>query len=118
MGGNNFSHLRSVRIPKGGFVNAMRWTEKGDKLVIGMGREHRLGRWETVSGARNGIVVLKLPIQLDGVEGREVSEDEDEEEEKAEGSMVFEEAEEWDKWNPKERGEAEKEKVKEDEKGG
>merc|ERR1712154_540809 len=59
---NSFYHLRSIRIPKGAFVNCMQWAASGKLLICGLGTEHRLGRWEHVNGARNGIAIIKLPV--------------------------------------------------------
>eukprot|EP00483_Globobulimina_turgida_P004433 UN04442 len=90
-------HLRSIQIPKCGFVNVMKWSEKGDKIICGIGTEHRLGRWDHIKGAKNGIAVIKLPVdcmQNDNEDGDGV-----------EDGIKYMKAETWDKWHPKERGE-------------
>lgn len=95
----------------------MKWTEKGDKIICGIGTEHRLGRWEHIKGAKNGIAIIKLPLNCmdDTVETEEQdkdsSKDEAEDDDLKDGKnnqkneMKYEEAVSWDKWNPKERGE-------------
>ena len=94
----------------------MKWTEKGDRIICGIGTEHRLGRWEHIQGAKNGIAIIKLPLNCmdDTVDGeeqdKESSKDEAEDDDlkddkKKEHTMKYESAVTWDKWNPKERGE-------------
>ena len=99
---NSFYHLRSIRIPKGAFVNCMQWADSGKMIICGLGDEHRLGRWEHVNGARNGIAIIRLPVGWQdvppGMAGKE-----------SEESIEFESAEEWDKWDPREKGDAVKE---------
>ena len=107
---NSFTHLRSIKIPKCGFINVMKWTEKGDKIICGIGTEHRLGRWEHINGAKNGIAIIKLPINCmdDDVKeddsNKQIDKDEDEEDDNN-NEIKYEDAVTWDKWNPKERGE-------------
>ncbi|OII77892.1 hypothetical protein cand_038480 [Cryptosporidium andersoni] len=48
----------SANIEIDGFVNSMDVTDK--VLVAAIGQEHRLGRWETVKCAKNGILVQSL----------------------------------------------------------
>lgn len=47
-----------LEIPIVGFVNAMSFTSDGTKLVIGVSREHRFGRWTTEKSAKNVIMVI------------------------------------------------------------
>lgn len=47
-------------IPVNGFVNALEFSARGDFLVVGVGQEHRLGRWWRVKQARNQIIVIPL----------------------------------------------------------
>ncbi|KAJ3640089.1 hypothetical protein Zmor_003406 [Zophobas morio] len=49
-------------IPITGFVNALAFTSDGKKLVAGVGRDHRLGRWSTVKSAKNTICIIPLLI--------------------------------------------------------
>ncbi|ORY72024.1 WD40-repeat-containing domain protein [Pseudomassariella vexata] len=50
-----------------GVVNDISLFERGDRgkdglcVVIGVGKEHRLGRWLKVAGGRNGAVVFEVP---------------------------------------------------------
>ncbi|KAL1122634.1 hypothetical protein AAG570_002961 [Ranatra chinensis] len=53
-----FSQL--LEIPLLGFMNAMTFTEDGSRLIVGLGKEHRLGRWTTIKEAKNSIVVINL----------------------------------------------------------
>lgn len=47
-------------IPVQGFVNSMAFTSDGNKLVVVLSREHRLGRWTTVPNAKNCIKIFPL----------------------------------------------------------
>lgn len=48
-------------IPVEGFVNALSFENKGRFLLAGVGQEHRLGRWERIKTAKNGLVLIALP---------------------------------------------------------
>ena len=48
-----------------GFVNAMCFHPNGRALIIGIGQEHRLGRWWRFKEARNGILVIPLCPKTD-----------------------------------------------------
>ena len=50
-------------IPITGFVNGLAFSASGELLVVGVGKEHRLGRWETIAGARNGVVFVPLSFR-------------------------------------------------------
>lgn len=50
-------------IPIAGFVNGLAFSASGELLVVGVGKEHRLGRWETISAARNGVVFVPLSFR-------------------------------------------------------
>ncbi|XP_043278785.1 U3 small nucleolar RNA-interacting protein 2 isoform X2 [Venturia canescens] len=43
-----------------GFVNAMAFTPDGENLVVGVGQEHRMGRWWRIPEAKNRIVIVPL----------------------------------------------------------
>merc|ERR1712183_50018 len=86
--------------------------DKGDKIICGIGTEHRLGRWEHVKGARNGIAIIKLPI---GFKDEDVvtnghHDDDDDKKGTEVKKITYVDAENWDKWDPKERGELVKDK--------
>lgn len=49
-----------LNIPVVGFVNAMSFTSDGDYLIVGVGQEHRLGRWWKIKEAKNGILIIPL----------------------------------------------------------
>lgn len=67
-----------------GIVNDISTFERGDRgkdglcVVIALGKEHRLGRWKKLAGARNGAMVFEVPkvqktadvTQLNGVDGQ------------------------------------------------
>ncbi|OQR96109.1 U3 small nucleolar RNA-interacting protein [Achlya hypogyna] len=48
-------------IPVAGFVNSLSFPKDGRYLVAGVGKEHRLGRWEVQKQAKNGVVIIALP---------------------------------------------------------
>jgi len=54
-----------LSIPVAGFVNALSLSNSGRILVAGIGQEHRLGRWTTNKQARNGLNIIRLPIQAE-----------------------------------------------------
>lgn len=47
-------------IPVCGFVNDLRFTEKGSYLIAAIGQEHKLGRWWSNKKARNSTLVIPL----------------------------------------------------------
>ena len=49
-----------MNIPVIGFVNAMSFTSDGNYLIVGVGQEHRLGRWWKIKEAKNGIFIIPL----------------------------------------------------------
>lgn len=49
-----------LNIPVVGFINAMDFTSDGNYLIVGVGQEHRLGRWWKVKEAKNGILIIPL----------------------------------------------------------
>jgi len=53
-----FSLLKEV--PMLGWVNSMCFTGEGKKLIVGVGQEHKLGRWTKVKAAKNGVVTITL----------------------------------------------------------
>ncbi len=53
----------TIAIPCEGFVNALILTP--NLLIAGTGREHRLGRWWTMKGNRNKIVVMRFNQPLE-----------------------------------------------------
>ena len=58
--GDGFKHLTrlkfTVQVP--GFVNSLQFSEDGSMLVAGVGQEHRLGRWWTITEAKNTIWIV------------------------------------------------------------
>jgi len=49
-------------LPVPGVVNALEFSPSGRLLVAGVGQEHRLGRWERHPEGRNGIRIIRLPV--------------------------------------------------------
>jgi ribosomal RNA-processing protein 9 len=70
-------------LPCPGYVNGLAFGASGEVLVAACGKEHRLGRWAPIKGARNGVLVVRLPEQERGI-GDEDDDDDDEEEEEEE----------------------------------
>ena len=55
--------LKEVSMP--GFVNALAFAKNAEVLVAGVGQEHRLGRWERIKEASNGIAFIPLSYTED-----------------------------------------------------
>ncbi|XP_055544227.1 U3 small nucleolar RNA-interacting protein 2 [Wyeomyia smithii] len=51
-----------MEVPMEGFVNALKFTADGKRLIICVGQEHRLGRWWSLKQAKNRTVVLPLNV--------------------------------------------------------
>lgn len=49
-----------ANVPVSGFVNCLRFTSNGSFLVAGVGKEHRLGRWQCIKEAKNSIVCVPI----------------------------------------------------------
>uniref|UniRef100_A0A0A9WM40 U3 small nucleolar RNA-interacting protein 2 n=1 Tax=Lygus hesperus TaxID=30085 RepID=A0A0A9WM40_LYGHE len=47
-------------VPVTGFANAMVFTHDQKRLVIGVGQEHRLGRWSRIKSAKNSVLVVRV----------------------------------------------------------
>jgi ribosomal RNA-processing protein 9 len=72
-----------------GVVNDIAMFERGDRgrdglcVVVAVGKEHRLGRWKTTKGGRNGALVFEVPRVkkelTNGDDARETEDDMDEE---------------------------------------
>lgn len=53
------SELSCIReIPLSGFVNSAAWSEDGKLLAVAVGREQRLGRWESQKSAKNQLHIF------------------------------------------------------------
>ncbi|CAH0559535.1 unnamed protein product [Brassicogethes aeneus] len=58
---NNFKNVKLLfTIPMLGFVNTLNFTSDGTKLIVGVSKEYKLGRWNTEKTAKNGIYVVPL----------------------------------------------------------
>lgn len=72
--GVGFSTLSPLMaLPAAGFVNSLGFSSDGDLLVVGLGQEHRLGRWWRTKEARNQVLVLPLKLQKAAVDRDESS---------------------------------------------
>lgn len=49
-----------------GFVNAIQFTSDGNYLIAGIGREHRLGRWQNNKEAKNSIICIQI-MKINGL---------------------------------------------------
>ncbi|CAM4590065.1 U3 small nucleolar RNA-interacting protein 2 isoform X1 [Caretta caretta] len=59
--GEGFRRLEPLfDIPLIGFVNSLKFSNAGDFLVVGIGQEHRLGRWWRIREAKNSICIVPL----------------------------------------------------------
>jgi ribosomal RNA-processing protein 9 len=58
--GFRIAEVAKIRLE--GFVNGICFA--GNRLVVAVGQEHRLGRWGRVRKVRNGIAVVSLPLNL------------------------------------------------------
>lgn len=59
--GHKFLSIECVfEIPVTGFVNSLQFSPTGDRLFIGIGQEHRLGRWWRIKEAKNSVIVAQL----------------------------------------------------------
>ena len=114
IGSKSFSHIRSINVPKHGCVNRMAWAMSGDTLVCGIGNEPRMGRWDRVKGAKNGLFIIKLPVgclgetaaaEIEAKEDQKESPDDEAAATAAESvSIEWQSAETWDRWDAREKG--------------
>ena len=60
-GSQNFKKLIQMSaIPIPGSINAMSFSHDGKLLVIGVGREHKFGRWSVIKKAKNAVFIIRL----------------------------------------------------------
>lgn len=58
---NNFKSLLPLfSLPVKGFINGLIFTNDGSRLIVAIGNEHRFGRWQSITGAKNSLRVIKL----------------------------------------------------------
>lgn len=55
--------LQVGSVPLEGFVNGLAVSSAGKFFVAAVGQEHRLGRWEHHTKARNEVCVVPLPAE-------------------------------------------------------
>lgn len=46
-----------------GYVNTLRFRSNGECLIAGIGREHRLGRWQDIKQAKNCVLCVPLIVE-------------------------------------------------------
>ena len=64
-----FSSLAPLMtLPAAGFVNSLLFSAAGDRLVVGCGQEHRLGRWWRLKQASNQVLVFPLTAAAAGAQ--------------------------------------------------
>lgn len=57
-GHRSLKPLFSVPLP--GVINSLAFTTSGSHLLVGVGQEHKMGRWYKEKSARNSVVVIPL----------------------------------------------------------
>lgn len=57
-GHRSLKPLFSIPVP--GVINSLAFTTSGSHLLVGVGQEHKMGRWYTEKSARNSVVVIPL----------------------------------------------------------
>ena len=45
-------------------MNSISFANSGRFMVMGVGQEHRMGRWWRLKGVKNGIYIQKLDLDL------------------------------------------------------
>ncbi|XP_055585979.1 U3 small nucleolar RNA-interacting protein 2 [Uranotaenia lowii] len=68
--GGSKSILPVMQIPVEGFVNALAFSSDGKRLIVGLGQEHRLGRWWTLKQAKNVTLVVPFQMKEDDKKGK------------------------------------------------
>ncbi len=54
-------HSPACFVPmQGGFINSLMFSHNGESLVVGVGQEHRLGRWWTDKSVKNTVTIIPL----------------------------------------------------------
>lgn len=43
-----------------GFINSLLFTPDGENLIVGVGQEHKSGRWWRIPQAKNRIIIVPL----------------------------------------------------------
>jgi ribosomal RNA-processing protein 9 len=51
-------------LPQAGVVNGIAFSRTGRFAVVATGQEHRLGRWWKAKAGKNGLAIVKLPLNL------------------------------------------------------
>ncbi|XP_045618040.1 U3 small nucleolar RNA-interacting protein 2 [Procambarus clarkii] len=61
-GHRTLQRLFSVPVP--GVINSLAFTTSGNHLVVGVGQEHKLGRWFKEKSCKNSIVIIPLKKKI------------------------------------------------------
>jgi ribosomal RNA-processing protein 9 len=56
-------------IEQPGVVNGVAFTKSGRFMVVATGQEHRLGRWWRCKEGKNGLAVVRLPLDTSAAVG-------------------------------------------------
>lgn len=54
----SFEKFMDVKVE--GNINALAFTNDGEYLIVGVGQEHRIGRWHTKKSVKNCIILIPL----------------------------------------------------------
>eukprot|EP01122_Echinamoeba_exundans_P000736 TRINITY_DN1066_c0_g1_i2.p2 TRINITY_DN1066_c0_g1~~TRINITY_DN1066_c0_g1_i2.p2 ORF type:complete len:452 (+),score=49.54 TRINITY_DN1066_c0_g1_i2:209-1564(+) len=52
-----------LKIPMAGFINSLQFSRSASYLIVGVGQEHRFGRWSRIKQAKNSVCIIPLPIK-------------------------------------------------------
>jgi len=81
---NSMKAVSRIAVPEG-FINALEWSLDGTRLVAGLARSHKRGRWFVVAGAKNCVLAITFDkvtplkvLSLKDVQEEDGSESEDE----------------------------------------
>ena len=58
---DKFDEIR--QIPLTGFINSLQFINEGQSLVVGLGQEHRLGRWWRIKECKNSVVIIPFKLK-------------------------------------------------------
>jgi ribosomal RNA-processing protein 9 len=53
-----------LEVPCSGFVNGLAFAKSGRFLMAGVGKEHRLGRWQSTQEGKNCVRFIPIPLNL------------------------------------------------------
>ena len=62
----SFKLLRSLKVD--GFVNSINFSADGSKLAVGIGKEHRLGRWWCDKSVKNSVQIFDILTTIETID--------------------------------------------------